>query len=137
MIVFVEPTFYQRMVGVAAGLALILLTIYLLRRFQIHEKHGLPWLLGGVTLVVFSFFVPLQRTVTEAIGAGTPITAMFGGCILFLIALNMLFSLSLSRQKKQIQQLAIELAIRDCPPPQEREGRLADDPGGETTGAAR
>ena len=43
--------------SVAAGIALILLTISLLRKFRIQEGHGLPWLLGGLALVLFSLTV--------------------------------------------------------------------------------
>jgi hypothetical protein len=108
---FIAPTFHQRMAGVAIGVILIFFTISLLRKFQMKEEQGLPWLIGGAILVLLSLFPSLLRAVTFPLGVGTPATALFAGCILFLITQNLLFSLALSRQKRQIQDLAIEVAV--------------------------
>jgi hypothetical protein len=136
LVQFAEPTLYQRGVGVAVGIVLILLTISLLRRFRMKEEHGLPWLLGGAALVLFSLFPPLLKVVTLAMGAGTPATALFAGCILFLLTLNLLFSIVLSRLKRQVQTLAIELAIRNATAPGQRGPTASPKPDAEPPGAS-
>jgi hypothetical protein len=109
---FIEPTVYQRAIGVIAGFMLIVITVSLLRKFHMREEHGLPWLIGGAALMLLSVFVPLLKLATRAMGAGTPTTALFAGCIFVLVVQSLVFSVSLSRLKKQIQDLTIELSLQ-------------------------
>jgi hypothetical protein len=110
-VTFLEPTLYQRGIGIAVGIVLIVLTLQLIQKFHLKEEHGLPWLIGGAVLILLSASMPLLRAFTRALGAGAPATALFAGCIIFLLIQNLLFSRALSRQTHQTQCLAIEVAL--------------------------
>ncbi|MCX8036457.1 MAG: DUF2304 domain-containing protein [Candidatus Sumerlaeia bacterium] len=114
IIVFAAPTPYQRMLGVVVGLALIVLTLRMIRRFHLKEEHALPWLIGGGLLILFSVFTGLLKVFTYALGAGAPSTAIFVGCLFFLLVQSLIFSSVLSQQKRQIQNLAIALALQQA-----------------------
>ncbi len=112
VVIFTAPTPYQRILGVVVGLALIMLTLRMIRRFHLKEEHALPWLFGGGILILFSVFTGLLKIFTHALGAGAPSTAVFLGCLLFLLVQSLIFSSVLSQQKRQIQNLAIALALQ-------------------------
>lgn len=114
-IVFIEPTAYQRVVGILVGAALIVITVRLMHKFRLREEHGLPWLAGGALLIVLCVFMPALRLFTRLIGAGSPTTALFAGSLFFLLVHNLYLTSVVSRQKKQIQDLAIEQAIVKSP----------------------
>jgi hypothetical protein len=109
---FIEPTLYQRGVGVVLGVAMIWITVKLIRQFRLKEEHALPWLIGGVGIILFCLFMPLLKLFTWALGAGTPTTALFAASILFLLVQNLIYASALSRQKRQIQDLALTLALQ-------------------------
>lgn len=121
-IFFVEPTIYQRSVGLVLGLILIIITMRMIKNFRLREEHALPWLAGGVFLVLLCLSVPVLKFFTMLIGAGSPTTALFAGCIFFLIVQSLALTSTVSRQKKQIQSLVIELALyKSSPEEQEKE----------------
>ena len=111
LVTFVEPTVYQRIVGGIIGLALLAVTVRLIQQFRLKEEHALPWLAGGALLVLLCLFLPLLKLITGLIGAATPTTTLFAGCIVFLLVHGLYLTSTVSRHKKQIQQLVIELAL--------------------------
>jgi hypothetical protein len=98
-------------VGIILGIALLVITVKLSRQFRMREEHALPWLMGGVVLVLVCLFVPLLKLLSWAMGSATPSTTLFAGSILFLLVQSFLYAGAVSRQKKQIQELGIALAL--------------------------
>lgn len=110
--IFVEPTYYQRGVGLLLGVILILITMRMIKNFKLKEEHALPWLAGGAFLVLLCFSLPVLKFFTKTIGAGAPTTALFAGALFFLIVQSLCLTSTVSRQKRQIQGLVIELALQ-------------------------
>jgi len=110
---FVIPTPYQRVVGVILGCVLILVTAHLIQQFRLKEEHGWPWFVAGFVLLAFCLFLPVLKGFTWLLGAVTPVTALFSAAIFFLVLHGLLQACILSRQKRQIEQLARELALQE------------------------
>ena len=109
--VFLEPTSYQRIVGIIGGLILIIYTFRLLHKFHIKENFAIIWLIGGSVLIISSLYLPLMKILSLMIGTGTPATTFFIMSIFFLLLQNLHLSVALSRQKKQIETLAVKYTL--------------------------
>lgn len=101
----------QRPFAVITSLALLALIIWLIRRRKLREEYALLWLAVGIGTIVLAFWYGLLEWVSRLIGAVAPTTTLFIFAILFLSAVCIHFSISLSRLKDQVRDLTQELAL--------------------------
>ena len=108
---YMEPTMFQRGVGVFLGLMLCLLIIHLIRTNKLKERLALPWLFSGVAIILLSLFSPILRFLTELIGAGTPLTFLFSMSIFFIVINSIFLATRLSKLVHLVQELTIHNAL--------------------------
>jgi hypothetical protein len=101
----------QSLVGVIAGLLVLLLTVELLRRHALREKYAVLWLLISLIGVTFTVFPGVLTTVSEKLGFSLPSNLVFALAALVLLVVGMQLSLEVGRLEDRSQRLAEEVAL--------------------------
>ncbi|MBI1376859.1 MAG: DUF2304 family protein [Frankiales bacterium] len=99
------------LVGVVASLAVLALTIELLRRRALREKYAVLWLVVSLLGVLFTVFPGLLTSVARRLGFALPANLVFAMAALVLLVVGMQLSLEVGRQEDRSQRLAEELAL--------------------------
>jgi hypothetical protein len=101
----------QSVVGVLAGIFVLILTIELLRRHALREKYAVLWLLISVIGVTFTVFPGVLQWVSAKLGFSLPSNLVFALAALVLLVVGMQLSLEVGRLEDRSQRLAEELAL--------------------------
>ncbi len=104
-------TWQQKIFSVAVSLLIFVVIVDLVRRRRLREEYSWLWLLTGAVLFVMVVWYQSLVALTNLIGAVLPTTTLFIGAIVFLILLNLQFSMRISRLTDQIKNLAQENAL--------------------------
>jgi hypothetical protein len=83
----------------------------LVRRKRLMERYAILWLLAGVTVVVLSVGQSLLVKLTHAAGISYAPSAVFAIAFLFVLAMLVQFSMTISRLSDQNTALAQRLAL--------------------------
>jgi hypothetical protein len=101
----------SRILAVAISLCLLFFIFELVRRKKLKEKYALLWLFsGGIILIIATFNNILQR-ITNLLGIILPINTVFFLGILFIILINIHFSLVISNLSEQNKKIAQKLSL--------------------------
>jgi hypothetical protein len=101
----------QSLVGVVAGIFVLILTIELLRRHALREKYAVLWLLISIIGVTFTIFPGVLAWVSERLGFALPANLVFALAALVLLVVGMQLSLEVGRLEDRSQRLAEEVAL--------------------------
>ena len=99
------------MVGVVAGVLVLILTIELLRRHALREKYAVLWLLISLIGVTFTVFPGVLDWVSSKLGFNLPSNLVFALAALVLLVVGMQLSLEVGRLEDRSQRLAEEIAL--------------------------
>lgn len=101
----------SRILAIAISLCLLILIFELVRRKRLKEKYALLWLFsGGIILILATFNNILQR-ITNLLGIILPVNTVFFLGILFIILINIHFSLVISNLSEQNKKIAQKLSL--------------------------
>ena len=98
-------------IGVLAALAVLVLTIELLRRRALREKYAVIWLVVSLVAVVFTVFPGLLLRVSQRLGFQIPANFVFAIAALVLLVVGMQLSLEVGRLEDRSQRLAEEVGL--------------------------
>ena len=98
-------------VGVLAALAVLVLTVELLRRRALREKYAVIWLVVSIMAVVFTLFPGLLQRVSQRLGFQIPANFVFAIAALVLLVVGMQLSLEVGRLEDRSQRLAEEVGL--------------------------
>ena len=101
----------QSLVGVLAGIFVLILTIELLRRRALREKYAVLWLLISLIGVTFTVFPGVLEWVSSTLGFNLPSNLVFALAALVLLVVGMQLSLEVGRLEDRSQRLAEEIAL--------------------------
>lgn len=101
----------QKIFAILICVAIFIAIIELVRRRKLREEYSWLWLLTGASLFVLAVRYDLLVAITKFIGAGFPTSTLFFFGIIFLILINLHFSIVLSHFANQIKNLAQEVAL--------------------------
>ncbi len=101
----------QRFVAIALALAVLALVVELVRRRKLREEYSWLWIGTALVLIVLSLSDALLVTLSRWIGAASPVSTLFFGACVFLLALVLQFSVRLSRLTHRHRTLAQRLAL--------------------------
>ncbi len=104
----------QQVFALIAGGAIFVLIIELIRRRMLREEYSWLWFLTGFVIFVFVTWYDLLRELSRLIGAKVVTTTLFLFALLFLILINIHYSIKISALTNQVQNLAQSLAIRQA-----------------------
>jgi hypothetical protein len=98
-------------IGIAAGLMIIIINLELLRRRALKERYALLWLVLAVILIILSVWSGLLQKIADLLNVYYPPSIIFGLSFLFVFAIMIHFSAVLSRQSKGYSRIIQRLAI--------------------------
>jgi hypothetical protein len=98
-------------IGVLAALAVLVLTVELLRRRALREKYAVIWLIVSIVAVVFTVFPGLLLRVSQRLGFQIPANFVFAIAALVLLVVGMQLSLEVGRLEDRSQRLAEEVGL--------------------------
>lgn len=101
----------QQIFALIAGGAIFVLIIELIRRRLLREEYSWLWFLTGFAIFVLVVWYDLLRELSRLIGARVVTTTLFLFALLFLISINIHFSIKISALTNQVKDLAQALAI--------------------------
>jgi len=96
---------------IGLSLCLIILILELVRRKKLKEKYALFWLISGGAIFILSAFPYILNRITSILGIKLPSNLVFFFGILFIILINLHFSLVISNLSEQIKKLTQKLAL--------------------------
>ncbi len=101
----------QRLVAVLLATGLLVLVLELLRRRKLREEYCWVWIGTSVLLIALAINDHLLVALSGWIGAASPISTLFFGAFLFLLALVLQFSVRLSRLTHRHRTLGQRMAL--------------------------
>lgn len=104
-------TLHQKIFALIVSLSFLVFIFELVRRRKIKEEYSWLWILAGVTMVVLVVWPGLLLFMSHLIGAETPLVTMFIFGFIFLIFVNIDYSIQISKYKDQIKKMAQRIGI--------------------------
>jgi len=103
-----------QLLAIAAALALLGAVIELVRRHKLSEEYSLIWICCAVVVVIFAIQRSWLDAVAATLGIFYPPALLLLGLGGFVLLIALAFSVALSRQRRQIEQLVEEIAILEA-----------------------
>jgi hypothetical protein len=106
---------HQRLEVIAVAVLCSAVIFELVRRKRLMERYALLWLLAGTTVLVLGIWKGLLTKLSHAVGIYYAPSALFAVAFLFVIALLVHFSITVSRLSDQNKVLAQKVALLSGP----------------------
>ena len=100
----------------------------LVRRRTLQERYALLWLCAGATVLVLGLWKGLLTTLSHMAGIHYPPSALFAVAFLFVLALLIHFSITISRLTEETKVLAQRVALLRLRLDEEQRRRRDSDP---------
>lgn len=101
----------QRTFTLIIAFGILLLIIELVRRRRLREEYSWLWLLTGFVIVLLVLWDGLLKFIAHLTGIIAPQSIVFFFGSMFLILINIHYSVKISELSNQVKNLAQELAI--------------------------
>ncbi|MDO9289012.1 MAG: DUF2304 domain-containing protein [Thermodesulfovibrionales bacterium] len=106
-------TIQQKLFALIIGAGVFLIILEMVRRRRLAEEYSFLWLATGFGIVVLVLWYDLLERLTRFIGAVNPTTTLFIFGFIFLILINLHYSVKITRLTAQVKDLAQKLAISE------------------------
>jgi hypothetical protein len=93
------------------ALGMFVMVVALVRRRRLKERYSLIWLFASALIVVFASSRRLLALMAGYFGVYYPPSLLFLFGVLFLVAINILFTITLSELSNSNNRLAQEVAL--------------------------
>jgi hypothetical protein len=101
----------QKIFASSLALMFFLFVMDLARRKKLRVEYSILWSVTALVMVVLVFWYNSLLMITKLIGAVLPTTTLFIFGLMFLLFLNLHFSVKLSELSEQVKNLAHEIAM--------------------------
>ena len=102
-----------RFVALAISVVLMVFIIELVRRRKLKEEYSWLWLSLSSAVFILALWPGLLDFVTDLIGAVLSTSTLFFFALVFLMLINIQFSVEISSLRNQVKNLAQQLAMLD------------------------
>ncbi|MEK6590642.1 MAG: DUF2304 domain-containing protein [Nitrospinota bacterium] len=103
--------FRQQIFAMLISISIFIIIIELVRKRKLREEYSWLWLLTGLFLFILALWYDLLVAITLLIGAGIPTSTLFFFGLVFLILINLYYSIKMSTLANQMKNLAQEVGI--------------------------
>ena len=93
------------------GILLIIIVVNFIRKRKLHEDYSLLWLTVSLSALILSVFSVILFKLANILGAIYPASVVFFISIIFIIILNLHFSVKITKLDKENKDLCQELAL--------------------------
>jgi hypothetical protein len=101
----------QRIEVIALAVVVCGLIFELVRRKRLMERYAILWLIAGVTVLVLALWKGLATKLSHAVGIYYPPSFLFAVAFVFVLAMLIHFSTTISRLSDQNKILAQRVAL--------------------------
>jgi len=101
----------QKIFASSLAILFFVFVMDLARRKKLRVEYSILWSFTAAVIVVLVFWYDSLLLITKAIGAVLPTTTLFLFGLMFLLFLNLHFSVKLSELSEQVKNLAHEMAL--------------------------
>lgn len=101
----------QKIFAILISIVIFIVIIELVRRKKLRMEYSWFWFMTGTVLFVLAVWYDLLVAITKFIGAGFPTSTLFFFGIIFLIMVNLYFSVELSSMANKLKNLTQEIAL--------------------------
>ena len=98
-------------ISFGVGLAILASVFLLMRSGRLRERYSLLWVLSGGVICALAVFRRLLEEVSYFLGIHYPPSLLFLVGVLFLLAINISFSVRISELNRKVTFLAQEIAL--------------------------
>lgn len=102
----------QKITAVVLAVVMLTVVIELVRKRKLREEYSLLWIGTALVLLALALQPRLLNFFQTMIGAVMGTSALFFGCMVFLMLLSLQFSVRLSRLTFRHKQLGQQLALQ-------------------------
>ncbi len=102
---------HQKIFALIISISFLLFILELVRRRKIKEEYSWLWLLVSAAIVLLVVWQNFLLFFTRLIGAGDPTTTIFLFGFIFLLLINIDYSIQISKHKEQIKKMAQKIGI--------------------------
>lgn len=103
-----------RFVALGISVVLVILIIELVRRRKLREEYSWLWLSLSVLMFVLALWPGLLGFASNLIGAVLSTSTLFFFALVFLMLINIQYSVEISSLRTQVKNLAQQLAILEA-----------------------
>jgi hypothetical protein len=100
-----------RFLALGISVMLVILVVELVRRRRLREEYSWLWLSLSLAMFVLALWPGLLDTITDLIGAVLSTSTLFFFALVFLILINIQFSMEISSLRSQVKNLAQQMAL--------------------------
>ncbi len=100
--------------AVCVALIVMAIIVELVRRRRLREEFSVLWLVTGTIMVVVAIWYDPLVFITRLIGLTDPNITLFFFGIIFLIILNIYYSMKISALTNEVKTLAQRLALHEA-----------------------
>ncbi len=101
----------QQIFAILISIIIFIVIIELVRKRKLREEFSLIWLLTGFLLFILAIWYDLLLAITSLIGASLATSTLFFFGLVFLILINLYYSIKLSAIANQMKNLVQEIGI--------------------------
>jgi hypothetical protein len=101
----------QKIFAILISIVIFIAIIELVRRKKLRMEYSWFWLMTGTGLFILAVWYDLLVAITKFIGAGFPTSTLFFFGIIFLIMVNLHFTVELSSMANKLKDLIQEIAL--------------------------
>lgn len=102
----------QKITAVVLAVLMLTVVIELVRKRKLREEYSLLWIGTALVLLALALQPRLLNLFQTMIGAVMGTSALFFGCMVFLMLISLQFSVRLSRLTFRLKQLSQQLALQ-------------------------
>jgi len=102
----------QKIVAVLMAVSLLIFIIETVRRRKLREEYAWLWVLIGAVILVLSLWQGLLNAFTNLLGIKLPVNTVFFFGLMFVVFINLHFSVKISQLTDQVKRLTQELALK-------------------------
>ena len=102
----------QKILALVMAVGLLIFIIETVRRRRLREEYAWLWVLIGIIILVLSLWEESLRAITGLLGIELPINTVFFFGLMFVVFINLHFSVKISQLTNQVKRLTQELAIK-------------------------
>ena len=103
--------FNQKLLAVAMAACLLVFIIEAVRRRKLREEYAWLWVLIGMIILVLALWPDLLKLITRLLGIELPVNTVFFFGLMFIVFINLHFSVKISQLTNQVKRLAQEQAL--------------------------
>lgn len=112
----------QIILAVVLSLGLLVFIIEAVRRRKLREEYAWLWLLVGALMLLLALWPGLLEFLTRQMGIELPVNTVFFFGMIFIIFINLHFSIRVSQLTNQVKRLTQEIAFLKRTPPRDPPG---------------